>query len=43
LHHQNFHKKPSFIVVPTMCSQIASIVGLHIDLTIGLSCPKLHK
>jgi len=43
LHHQNFHKKLSFIVVPTMCSQIASIVVPHIDLTTRPSCPKLHK
>ncbi len=26
-----------------MCFQIASIVALHIDLTIGPSCPELHK
>ncbi len=26
-----------------MCSQIANNIALHIDLTIGPSCPKLHK
>ncbi len=26
-----------------MCSQIATIVVLHVDLNIGPSCPKLHK
>ncbi len=43
LHHQNFQKKPSFIVVLTMCSQIASIIALHIDLTVRPSCLELHK
>ncbi len=42
LHHQNFHKKPYFIVIPIVWSQIASIVVLH-DLIIGSSCPKFHK
>ncbi len=26
-----------------MCSQITSTIVLHIDLTIGSSCPKFHK
>ncbi len=43
LHHQNFHKKPSFIVVPIVCSQIASTIAPHIDLTTKPSCPELHK
>jgi len=43
LHHQNFHKKPSFIVVPIVCSQIASTIAPHIDLTVRPSCPELHK
>ncbi len=43
LHHQNFHKKHSFIVVPTTCSQTTSTIALHIDLTTRPSCPKFLK